>query len=213
MSPSRRRAREHPGLPFSEMLFVVGLKVYSTMSGRQAMTDFGNAQAGGLLSTWPSFSTAFRYMGGLTLISVVTSLIEQSALSLKAVETDFAADASGFSTSVYDRWYDHKWGNEKKQAQFIKTHIMCGVTTKIGIAVEITEANFHDSAPFPELVAKTAENFAMAIPCGPRSTTTSACAAKNSWTTTTSLPTWRQHSRRSGQSSAGRSVPRTRRPK
>ena len=35
-----------------------------------------------------------------TLTPVLKSLIEQSALPLKAVETDFAADASGFSTSV-----------------------------------------------------------------------------------------------------------------
>ena len=125
------------------------------------MTDFRNAQTGGLLSTCPSFSTAFRCMEDPGMTPVLKSLIEQSALPLKAVETDFAADASGLSTSVYDRWYDHKWGKEKKQARFLKAHTMCGVNTKIVTAVEITEANVHDSPPFPGLVAKTAENFTM----------------------------------------------------
>ena len=97
------QGKGRPRLPISDMLLAVGLKVYSTMSGRRAMTDFRNAQAGGLLSTCPSFSTAFRYMGDPTLTPVLKSLIKQSALPLKAVETDFAADASGFSTSVYDR--------------------------------------------------------------------------------------------------------------
>ena len=155
------QGKGRPRLPISDMLFAVGLKVYSTMSGRRAMTDFRNAQADGLLSTCPSFSTAFRYMEDPTLTPVLKSLIEQSALPLKAVESDFAADASGFSTSVYDRWFDQKWGKEKKMARFLKAHIMCGVNTKIVTAVEITEANVHDSPPFPGLVGKTAESFTM----------------------------------------------------
>ena len=56
------QGKGRPRLPISDMLFAVGLKVYSTMSGRRAMTDFRNAQADGLLSTCPSFSTAFRYV-------------------------------------------------------------------------------------------------------------------------------------------------------
>ena len=157
--PTQGKGR--PRLPLSDMLFAVGLKVYSTMSGRRAMTDFRNAEADGLMSSCPSFSTAFRYMEDPTLTPVLKSLIEQSALPLRAVESDFAADASGFSTSVYDRWYDHKWGKEKKAARYIKAHIMCGVNTKIVTAVEVTEANVHDSPPFPGLVARTAENFTM----------------------------------------------------
>ena len=38
---------------------------------------------------------------------------------------------------------------------------MCGVNTKVVTAVEVTEANVHDSPPFPGLVAKTADNFNM----------------------------------------------------
>ena len=155
------QGKGRPRLPISDMLFAVGLKVYSTMSGRRAMTDFRNAQASGLLSTCPSFSTAFRCMENPAVTPILKSLIEQSALPLRAVEADFAADASGFSTSVYDRWFDHKWGKEKKQARFLKAHIMCGVNTKVVTAVEVTEANVHDSPPFPGLVEKTAENFAM----------------------------------------------------
>ena len=51
-------------------------------------------------------------------------VVQEVALPLKGVETDFAADSSGFSTSVYDRWFDHKWGKEKKEARWIKAHIM-----------------------------------------------------------------------------------------
>ena len=160
-APQPPQGKGRPRLPLSDVLFAVGLKVYGTMSGRRAMTDFRNAQADGLLSTCPSFSTAFRCMENPAVTPVLKSLIEQSALPLKAVEIDFAADASGFSTSVYDRWFDHKWGKEKKQARFLKAHIMCGVNTKVVTAVEVTEANVHDSPPFPGLVEKTADNFTM----------------------------------------------------
>ena len=51
-------------------------------------------------------------------------VVQEVALPLKGVETDSAADSSGFSTSVYDRWFDHKWGKEKKEARWIEAHIM-----------------------------------------------------------------------------------------
>ena len=159
--PPQEGRKGRPRLPLSDMLFAMGVKVYSTMSGRRAMTDMRNAAKGGLMSTCPSFSTSFRYMEDPTLTPILKALVEHSAKPLKAVEADFAADASGFSTRVYDRWFDHKWGKEKKQARFLKAHIMCGVNTKVVTAVEITEANIHDSPPFPGLVGKTAEHFTM----------------------------------------------------
>jgi hypothetical protein len=36
------------------------------------------------------------------------SEIEQSAAPLKSIETEFAVDSSGFSTSPYVRWFDVK---------------------------------------------------------------------------------------------------------
>ena len=114
-APQPPQGRGRPRLSVSDMLFAVGLKVYSTMSGRRAMTDFRNAQADGLLSACPSFSSAFRCMENPAVTPILKSLIEQSALPLRAVEADFAADASGFSTSVYDRWFDHKWGKRRNK--------------------------------------------------------------------------------------------------
>ena len=155
------QGKGRPRLPISDMLFAVGLKVYGTMSGRRAMTDFRNAQEDGLLSSCPSFSTAFRYMEDPALTPVLKSLIEQSAVPLRAVEADFAADATGFSTSVYDRWFDSKWGKERKRALFIKAHIMCGVNTKVVTAAEITSSYVSDSSAFLGLLTKTGENFTM----------------------------------------------------
>ena len=157
--PNQGRGR--PRLPLSDMVFGVGLKVYSTMSGRRAMTDIRNAHRDGLMDKAPSFTSVARYLEDPALTPVLKSLIEQSALPLKAVESDFAADASGFSSNVYHRWYNHKWGKEIKEAQWVKAHIMCGVKTNIVTAVEVSEGTGHDSPYFPALVGATARGFAV----------------------------------------------------
>ena len=148
-----------PRLPLSDMVFSVGTKVYSTMSGRRAMTDMRNAHASGQLDKTPSFTSIFRYLEKPELAPLLKYLIEQSAAPLKGVEIDFAADSSGFSTSVYDRWFDHKWGKEKKEARWIKAHIMTGVKTNIVTAVEVTETAAHDSLFLKPFVNTTARTF------------------------------------------------------
>jgi len=150
-----------PRLPLSDMMFAVGTKVYSTMSGRRAMTDVRNAQANGQLDKTPSFNSVLGYLKKPEMTPLLKSLIEQSAAPLKALETDFAADSSGFSTSVYDRWFDHKWGKEKKEARWIKAHILTGVVTNIVTAVEVTETAAHDSLFLKPMVNTTARTFDM----------------------------------------------------
>ena len=148
-----------PRLPLSDVLFGIGLKVYSTMSGRRAMTDFRDAQAKGQLDKPPSFTSTFRYLETPDLAPLLKSLIEQSALPLRSVETDFAVDSSGFSTSVYNRWFDHKWGKQRKEAKWVKAHLMCGVKTNIVTAVEVTETESADAPYLPPFVETTARGF------------------------------------------------------
>ncbi len=154
-----QQGRGRPRLPLSDMVFGIGVKVYSTMSGRRAMTDIRNAHRDGLMDKAPSFASVARYLENPSLTPVLKSLIERSALPLKAVETDFAADGTGFSSSVYHRWFDHKWGREIKEAQWVKAHVMCGVQTNIVTAAEVSEGTAHDSPYFPTLVETTARGF------------------------------------------------------
>ena len=148
-----------PRLPLSDMLFGAGLKVYSTMSGRRAMSDLRSAHANGLMAKVPSFASVLRYLEKPELTPVLKSLIEQSALPLKAVECDFAVDSSGFATSTYHRWFDHKWGREIKEAQWVKAHLMCGVKTNIVTAVEVTETQSADSPYLAPFTKTTAQHF------------------------------------------------------
>lgn len=86
-------------------------------------------------------------------------LITVTALPLKAVETNFAVDSSGFSNSRFVRWYNAKYGREVDNRDWLKLHLMCGVTTNVVTSVEISGRHDHDAPFFPQLVGKTAVNF------------------------------------------------------
>jgi transposase len=97
------------------------------------------------------------------LTPILKALIEQSSLLLQAVESDFAVDSSGFSTSRFVQWMTAKYTDPHlvQKRGFIKCHIMCGVKTNIITSVEITDGDFADSPQFKALVETTAKNFTM----------------------------------------------------
>lgn len=148
-----------PRLPLADVVFGLVFKSYTTMSGRRFMSDLREAEMRGLVSESPSFASSARYLENPELTPLLKMLIEQSASPLKAVETDFAVDSSGFSTSTYSRWFDHKWGKERTRQTWIKTHLMCGAKTHVVTSVEATPYESADNRQFPELVSRTAETF------------------------------------------------------
>ncbi len=87
-------------------------------------------------STAPDNRPATALPGGVS--AILESLVTLSALPLRAVETDFAADSTGFSTWRYVR-YDHKWGKEQVKREWVKLHAMVGVRTNLVTAVEMTD--------------------------------------------------------------------------
>jgi len=150
-----------PKLPLSDTVFTVAYKVYSTMSGRRFMSDLREAAVKGLVTKSPSFTSIFRYLENPELTPLLKTLIEQSASPLKAVETDFAVDSTGFATTTYARWFDHKYGKERIRQTWVKTHLICGVTTHIVTGVEATPYESADGPQLPVLVNKTAQSFSI----------------------------------------------------
>jgi transposase len=148
-----------PRLPLSDMVFGLVYKSYTTMSGRRFMSDIREAEMKELVAKSPSFTSNARYLENPELTPLLKSLIEQSASPLRAVETDFAVDSSGFSTTTYARWFDHKYGKERSKQTWVKTHVMCGVKTHVVTSVEATPYESSDNLQFTPLVNKTAETF------------------------------------------------------
>jgi transposase len=159
--PSQKTGR--PRLPLEDMLFSACFKVYSTVSGRRFMSDLRDAQSKGYITKTPHYNSIFNYLEDEKLADYLKMLIEESSLPLRAIESDFAVDSSGFSTSRFVQWMHAKYTNPHliQKRQFIKCHIMCGVKTNIVTSVEMTEGYSADSPQFKPLVEATAKNFVM----------------------------------------------------
>jgi len=152
-----------PRLPLADMVFASAFKVYSTASGRRFTCDLRDAHSKGYLSKAPHYNSISRYLENAGLTPILKALIEQSSLPLQAIESDFAVDSSGFSTSRFDQWMKVKYGKPEliERRQFIKCHLMCGVKTNIVTSVEMTDGYVADSPQFKALVETTAKNFNM----------------------------------------------------
>jgi len=127
-----------PRLPLADVVFGITYKAYTTMSGRRFMSDLRDAEVKELVAKAPSFASNARYLENPELTPLLKALIEQSATPLRAVETDFAVDSSGFSSTTYNRWFDHKWGKVRSETKWIKAHLICGVKTHVVTSVEVT---------------------------------------------------------------------------
>jgi transposase len=148
-----------PRLMYKDMLFASAFKVYCGMSARRFNTDFCEAQIKGHVSKSAHFNSVNRYLANPALTPLLRDLITYSSLPLKAIETDFAVDSSGFSTCQYVRWFDAKYGKEVDVHDWLKVHLMTGVKTHVVTSVEITGRHANDSPLLPPLVNATANNF------------------------------------------------------
>ena len=156
------QGRGRPRLPLADVLFGAVMKVYSTVSGRRATTDLRECESKGQLAAAPHYNSLFRYLADPALTPVLKAMIEESALPLRAVESDFAVDSSGFSTCNYVRWFDEKYGKERSEKLWLKCHLMVGVKTNVVTSVEVTDANVNDCPQLPALVDSTARRFRVA---------------------------------------------------
>ena len=154
-----QRGKGRPRLPLPDMLFVSVYKVYIGFSLRRFNSDLRQAFIEGQVNSMPHFNSMSNYLGKPELTDILKSLITASSLPLKAVETDFAVDSSGFSTSRYVRWFNKKYGREVDNREWVKVHLMCGVNTKTVSAVDISGWTAHDTNYFVPLLERTAAHF------------------------------------------------------
>ena len=157
--PQPEQTMGRPRKSLADMVFSVATKVYSLKSTRLAMGDVENARRDGQLDDTPCFSSIINYLQKPELTPLLVSLIELSALPLRDLEVDFAIDSSGFGTSVYDRWFDEKWGRPVRSSKWVKAHITCGVISNIVTAVKVTSDKSSDPKQMPEMVKTTDKNF------------------------------------------------------
>jgi transposase len=154
-----------PGQPgrkpvtLADQLFACAFKVYITVSSRRFACDLKDAHERGYLSRVVHPNKINAFLENPALTPHFQALIVQSSLPLRLVETTFAPDSTGFSTSRFVRWYDEKYGVTRSSKDWVKAHAICGVKTNIVTAGEIAGREAGDAPMFKPLVEKTAEHF------------------------------------------------------
>jgi hypothetical protein len=104
------QGKGRPRLPLSDMAFSAAFKVYTRFSSRPFSSDLREAEERGLITKAPHFNSVSNYLSSPTLTPVLADLIATSSLPLRALESDFAVDSSGFTTSRFVKWFDQKHG-------------------------------------------------------------------------------------------------------
>ena len=149
------RPRHH----LADVIFSLVWRTYSGKSLRRMMGELREFRDRGFIETAPHWNTLADYDAREDITPVLRALIDESALPLRAVEENFAADSTGFTTSRFARWFDEKWGKERSGREWVKLHVMVGTKTHVVTAVEVTRGvgdDTSDCSQFDALVKQTA---------------------------------------------------------
>jgi transposase len=160
--PNPPQANGRPRLPLSDMLFAAGFKVYTGLSGRRFMSDMRKAHADGVAATLPCYNSIFNVLEPEEVTPIIREMITRSALPLKAIETDFAIDSTGFtSTQLVGSWQSEKYGAKRHRVEhdWLKVHAMVGTKSNAVVAIEIGGRNSADTKYFAPLLETTTEHF------------------------------------------------------
>jgi transposase/predicted nucleic acid-binding Zn finger protein len=141
-----------------DMIFAACLKVFTGFSSRRFACDLRESHERGHLSHLMHSVSVCAFLENELITPFLTQLVECSALPLRSVESTFAPDSTGFSTSRFVRWFDEKYGQERSGREWVKAHAMVGTKTNIITAAVIEGPTAADSPQFGTLVKRTVAN-------------------------------------------------------
>ena len=153
-----------PQLLLSDVVYSLVRKAYGGQSRRIVMSSLRRAEEKRLITKAPSQGSISKYLERVALTPILKHLIQQSTLPLWGLDNGvYATDATGFRTSVYNRWFEHKWEEgqeskevkERKKRQWIKAHCVFGTTTKVVTAVEVSNGTEADTNYLQDLTKAT----------------------------------------------------------
>jgi hypothetical protein len=142
-----------------DAIFAMAFKVYCGFSSRRFSTDLREAHEKGYLSKAISGLKVNVFFESPAFTPILVALIERSAMPLAVVEDTFAVDSTGFSSSKFERWYDHKYGVTRQRCVWVKAHVACGTRTNVITAIRILEKDTGDCPQLKPLMQTTAQSF------------------------------------------------------
>jgi transposase len=142
-----------------DAIFAMAYKVYCGLSTRRFSTDLLEAHERGFTSRPIPGAKVSTFFEDPYFTPILKELIGYSARPLRSVETDFAIDSSGFGSSVFESYYDHKYDTTRHKCVWVKVHIAAGVKTNVVAAVRILDKDAGDCPQFVPLVKETKKHF------------------------------------------------------
>ncbi|HEY1379443.1 MAG TPA: transposase [Gemmataceae bacterium] len=138
-----------------DRIFAAAFKVFSTFSGRRFMSDLRQAHRKGYIRRMMTSGSIADFIDSDELTGPLYQLIERSALPLRSVETTFAPDSTGFSTSRFVRWFDEKYGQERSGREWVKCHAMVGTKTNVVTTAIVDGPTANDCPLFRPMLERT----------------------------------------------------------
>jgi len=157
--PPRKPGPSRKPIPLADAVYSAVFKVYSTLAARRFNGDLEESHERGLIGCLPHFNSVLNCLDNPAVTPILLDLIQRSSLPLRAIETTFAPDSSGFCTSRFIRWFDVKYGVTREKAEWVKAHVMVSTKTNVITAAVIAEKDAGDSPQFPALLKATAQGF------------------------------------------------------
>lgn len=145
-----------PHMSLRKALFCAIQKVYSQLSSRRAYSLFKNAEMRKQIDRAPNYNAVNKLLNHKELTPILHELVAITAQPLKAVDTEFAVDSTGFRTSSFGEYAEDRY-NLNRQKKWIKAHVCTGVKTHVITAVEITGEDGGDCPKFAPLIESTAK--------------------------------------------------------
>jgi transposase len=142
-----------------DMVFAMAYKVYCGLSSRRFSTDLQEAYERGFTTRPIPGAKVTAFFEDPYFTPILKELIGHSARPLRPVETAFAIDSSGFGSSVYESFFDHKYQTTRHKCVWVKVHVATGVKTNIVTAVRILDKDAGDCPQFVPLVKETKRHF------------------------------------------------------
>lgn len=143
-----------------DSVFAMVWKVYTGFSTRRSSTDPAEAHEKGYTSRLIPGAKVCQFHENAAFTPILQQLIVESSLPLRAVESQFAIDSSGFSGCRFDRWVVEKHGQppvETRKHTWVKAHVCVGTKTQTVCAAVVLEKDSADCPQFAGLTKTTAQ--------------------------------------------------------
>jgi hypothetical protein len=155
-----------PRAKVKDLIFSLGLKLYSNYAGRKTCSDLVQAEKAGYVGQALHYNTLTEFLACPTTYDLLQKLLTITAMPLKELEDSFSIDSSGFGSYEYERWQRVRFkrgvdGRELDglKRNYVKGHILIGTRTNCICSCEVTFGNLSDIKQAPLLIQQAKGNF------------------------------------------------------